>query len=160
MTEGQTIVILFYLLNSMFGASFWTYEPISGWKLNVIMWLAFLGIGCVMIYNYLRVIIGAHERPNEDNIKHEAGDLSTTYKDLSNRSIMPSRFLPTVPLSMLAMLGFGCHFFSRSRVMENNLVLYHLMFGTVISKLSCLILVSISKWILFYVVNCLLNEAI
>ena len=106
----------------------------KGIKLNAILGTPVVVFGVYILKNYLSVICKSGERIKKDD--------SDTDKYQAGQSFILARFLPAIPITIFSLLGIACTFLSSSRVMENNVVLYHMMFGIVGTKLCCKVLVS------------------
>lgn len=146
-TEGQVAVTAIYLFDAIFGVSIWNQEVILGLKVNQILWLGTSVFGISILSNFLLVIYRADDtNASESNDKtvnkptSKSGCCEEEAKKL--KSLVSRRYVPAIPMGIFFFFGFSCCFFSASGVLENNVVLYHVMFGVVATKLCCLVLVS------------------
>ncbi|ESN90929.1 hypothetical protein HELRODRAFT_116477 [Helobdella robusta] len=122
-TEGQVAIIALYLVNTFFGHSYWNANVIvEGLTPKLILWIVGILFGLSVFVKFMTVIV--------QEIKRKASDHGGI------------NVYPAIPLLILITFGVVCCIFSKSRVMQNNLVLYHFMFGVVITKLCCRVLVS------------------
>lgn len=131
-TEGQWIVMCLYVITSFTGTAFWNQE-VFGLQLKTICWTVTSSFASIFIFSFIYNVFLSQAAI------HRNHEHAVARKD---KAFVPYHLKPGMLLFLLWAFLFACSVCSRVEVMQNYTVLFIIFFGTICTKLSCLMLVS------------------
>jgi phosphatidylglycerophosphate synthase len=117
-TEAQILVMLLCATTSAFSPKIWSYKPFGFWEIKVWIMVWFLLMAANQLYCYFHVVF--------------TGGVGKNGSTVAGTSVL----FPGVPLALATLPGFIIYYKSATGVFVSHIVLYLIMNGLVLSKVT------------------------